>query len=229
MAGESKTTRRAYHSPLRADQAQQTRRRVLESARRLFVDHGYAGTTVAAVADEAGVSPETIYVSLGGKRGLLEGVMDITGPHDTAADDDTWWHMVAQLPTASERLAKMVEYSCRVLARTRPIHAIIRGAADKEAFAAALGRRLLQERLTNQTDRISHYLSGDLSPGLSIAEAGERYCALASPDVYHLLTVELRWTAEHHQNWLTNLLHTELLGCDRCAAVHGTEQHSAST
>ena len=146
--------RRAYNSPLRADQAQQTRRRILESARRLFVAHGYAGTTVAAVAEDASVVPETIYLSLGGKRGLLEGVMDITGPHDSAADDDKWWDMVARLPEASERLDKMVEYSCRILARTRPIHAIIRGAADKEAFAADLGRRLLTERLTNQTERI---------------------------------------------------------------------------
>ena len=177
----------------------------------LFVDRGYAGTTVAAVADHAGVSPETIYLSLGGKRGLLEGVMDITGPHGSVADDDQWWSMVAQLPSASDRLDRMVDYSCRILARTRPIHAIIRGAADKEAFAAALGRRLLQERLHNQTERIRYYLGEQLKPGLSVEEAGERYCALASPDLYHLLTVELAWTPDQHRDWLTHLLHTELL------------------
>ena len=105
----------------------------------------------------------------------------------------------------------MVEYSCRILARTRPIHAIIRGAADKEAFAAALGRRLLHERLVNQTERIRRYLGDELTPELTLAEAGERYCALASPDLYHLLTVELHWTGEHHQAWLTNLLQAELL------------------
>ena len=99
MAEEVKTTR-AYHSPLRAAQAEQTRRRVLEAARRLFQRRGYAGTTVAAVADAAGVSPETIYLSLGGKRGLLEGVMEITGPHESAATDETWWQMVADLPSA---------------------------------------------------------------------------------------------------------------------------------
>ena len=212
MAGDVKSVRRAYHSPLRVGQAEQTRRRVLESARRLFIDRGYAGTTVAAVAEHAGVSPETIYLSLGGKRGLLEGVMEITGPHDSVADDGQWWHMVDQLPTAAERLHRMVEYSCRILARTRPIHAIIRGAADKEAFAAELGRRLLKERLTNQTERIGHYLGADLVAGLSIAEAGERYCALASPELYYLLTVELAWSAEQHQCWLTQLLRTDLLG-----------------
>jgi AcrR family transcriptional regulator len=210
MAGGVKPSRRAYHSPLRADQAQQTRRRVLESARRLFVERGYAGTTVAAVADDASVSPETIYLS-GGKRGLLEGVMDITGPHDSAADDESWWEMVAQLPTASERLDKMVEYSCRILVRTQPIHAVIRGAADKEAFAAALGRQLLQERLANQIERIRRHLGDALAPGLSAAEAGQRYCVLASPELYHLLTVELGWTARQHQAWITALLQTELL------------------
>ena len=212
MADGIKTSRRAYHSPLRADQAEQTRRRILESARQLFVERGYAGTTVAAVAADAGVAPETIYLTLGGKRGLLEGVMDITGPHDSVADDDKWWQMVDQLPDASERLDRMVEYSCGILARTRPIHAIIRGAADKEPFAAALGRRLLAERLANQTERIRRYLGEALRPGLSLAETGERYCALASPELHYLLTVELARPAEQHRRWLTRLLQTELLG-----------------
>jgi AcrR family transcriptional regulator len=211
MVKAVKPPRRAYRSRLRADQAQQTRRRVLTSALELFVERGYAGTTVAAVADHAGVSPETIYLSLGGKRGLLEGVMDISGPHGSAAEDEQWWHMIVQLPSAPERLDRMVEYSCRILARTRPIHAIIRGAADKEVFAAALGRRLLQERLRNQTERIRHYLGKDLRPGLSVEKAGERYCALASPDLYHLLTVELAWTPDQHRDWLTQLMRTQLL------------------
>ena len=60
-------------------------------------------------------------------------------------------------------------------------------------------------------ERIRHYLAGDLKPGLTVAEAGERYCALASPELYHSLTVELGWTAERHQRWLTDLTRTDLL------------------
>ena len=63
----------------------------------------------------------------------------------------------------------------------------------------------------NQTERIRRFLADDLKPELTITEAGQRYCALASPDLYNLLTVELRWTAEHHREWLTNLLTIELL------------------
>jgi AcrR family transcriptional regulator len=211
-------SRRSYHSPLRADQAQRTRRRVLEAARDLFVDQGYAATTVASVADRAGVSPETIYLTLGGKRGLLEGVMDITWHRDPATDDEAWRRMVGALPDAARRLAELVDYSCRILARTRPIHAIIRGAADKEAFAAELGHRLLQQRLRDQTERIQRFLAADLAPELSVTEAGERYCALASPELYSLITIDLGWTADRHRDWLTALLRTELLGPERRGA-----------
>jgi AcrR family transcriptional regulator len=214
MRDEVKTSRRQYHSPLRADQARQTRRRVLEAAFRLFDDRGYAGTTMAAVAEEAGVSPETIYLSLGGKRGLLEGVIEtaIAGEDDPSTSEDVSWAETARLPDAAERLERMVEFSCGILARTRPIHSVIRGAADKEPFAAALGKRLLQDRLVAQTERVRRYLRDDLRAGLSASEAGERYCALASPELYHLLTVELGWTADQHRVWLTDLLQIELLG-----------------
>ena len=212
MSGQVKREPRRYHSPLRADQAEQTRRRILDSAYRLFAERGYAGTTITAVAKAAGVSPETIYLSLGGKRGLLEGAIEtaVTG-EDRATQPDGWWATVAELPSAPERLAKMIEYSCRILARTRPLHAVIRGAADKEEFAAALGRRLLHDRLTAQTERIRTHLADDLSGGLSIEQAGQRYCALASPELYYLLTAELGWTPDQHRQWLTALLTTELL------------------
>ena len=214
MPGRVKRSRRRYHSPLRTGQAEQTRSRILESAFRLFAANGYAGTTIAAVAEDAGVSPETIYISLGGKRGLLEGAIEtaIRGAGDAPAEDDKWSTTIAQLPDATARLERMVRYSCTILARTRPIHAVIRGAADKEPFAAALGRRLLHDRLTAQTERVRKYLGEELAPGLSVEQAGQRYCVLASPELYHLLTVELGWTADQHKRWLTDLLRTELLG-----------------
>lgn len=180
----------------------------------LFVDHGYAGTTIAAVAELAGVSPETVYLTFSGKRGLLEGVIEtaIAGADDSAATDEAFWADVAQLPEAAQRLQRMVEYSCAILARTRPIHAVIRGAADKEPFAAALGKRLLHDRLTAQTERIRRYLGDDLRQALMVSEAGQRYCALASPELYQTLTVEFGWGADHHREWLAELLTAELLG-----------------
>jgi AcrR family transcriptional regulator len=187
---------------------------VLAAAFRLFVDRGYAGTTIAAVAKEAEVSPETIYLVFGGKRGLLEGVIDaaIAGGHDSPPGGEDWWETVAGLPDARARLAAMVEYSCAILARTRAVHVVIRGAADKEAFASELRDRLVAERLRNQTARIRRHLRGHLRKGLSYAEAGQRYCALASPELYQMLTVDFGWAPGRHQQWLTHLLEGELLG-----------------
>jgi AcrR family transcriptional regulator len=214
VSSEVNPSRRPYRSPLRADQAEQTRRRILESAYRLFAERGYAGTTITAVAEAAGVSPETIYLSLRGKRGLLEGAIEmaIASAEHHASRDDGWWDAVAALPEPVERLERLVEYSCGVLARTRPIHAVIRGAADKEAFAAELGRRLLDERLAAQTERIRTHLAEDLRPGLTVEQAGERYVVLASPELYFLLTAELGWTPEAHRSWLVELLRADLLG-----------------
>jgi AcrR family transcriptional regulator len=213
MAEKVKASRR-YHSPLRADQAERTRGRVLDAALELFAERGYAGTTVAAIADRARVSAQTVYVSLGGKRGVLESLIEsaIAGAGDPASADEQWSTEVASLSDARERLARLVEHSCGILARTRPIHAVIRGAADKEAFAATLGRRLLQDRLAAQTERIRTHLRDDLRPGMTVIEAGQRYCALASPDLYHLLVSELGWTPAQHRKWLTQLLEAELLG-----------------
>ncbi len=108
MPDQVKSSRRKYHSPLRADQAEQTRRRVLEAAFRLFVERGYAGTTMTAVAEDAGVSPETIYLTFGGKRGLLEGVIEmaIAGEDDPPTQENPWWATVAQLPAAQRSTAE---------------------------------------------------------------------------------------------------------------------------
>ena len=214
MPERVKRSRRKYSSPLRADQAEQTRHRILRSAFNLFAKGGYAGTTIAAVAEDAGVSPETIYQAYGGKRGLLEGAIEmaIDGAEDEASGGKRWRTVVAELPAARERLAMIVEHSCRILARTRPLHRVIRGAADKEPFAVALGRRLLADRLNAQTERIRTYLADDLKPGLSVEEAGQRYCVLTSPELYYLLTTELGWTADAHREWLTTLLERDLLG-----------------
>ena len=217
MTDEVNIVRRRYHSPLRADQARETRRRILDAAFGLFVDRGYAGTTVAAVAEQAGVSPETIYLAFGDKRGLLEGVIEVAiAPEvDLATQEHEWRSEIAQLPGPSERLEKMVELSCEILARTARIHAVIRGAADKEAFAAALGTRLLHDRLANQTERVRECIGDHLRPGLSVAEAGQRYCALTSPELYYVLTVGFDWTTDQHKRWLTELLEAELLGSHR--------------
>ena len=146
---------RPYRSPLRESQVAATRRRVLDAARDLFVEQGYTTTTVAEIAASAEVSPQTIYKSLGGKTGLLEAVIDeaADGPGGVPTELQTWWVEIAALPTAAERLEAYVAACCNVLARTRPIHAVIRKALGSEAFVDDLRTRLYQTRL-NETPPI---------------------------------------------------------------------------
>ena len=207
--------RRGYRSPLRAEQAGQTRRRVLLAARDLFLARGYAGTTVTAVAQTAGVSPDTIYTALAGKRGLLEGVWAIavsdprtrTNAHSSGAAATS-----PRCPTPTIDCAVSIALSCQTLARTSPVHAVIRGAADGHPFAAELRTRMLHARLDIQSGNLHALVHSALRPGITSAEAAERYSALLSPELFHLLTVEQRWSPRRYETWVADLLDHDLLG-----------------
>jgi AcrR family transcriptional regulator len=207
--------RRGYRSPLRAEQANETRRRVLSAARELLLARGYAGTTVAAVADHAGVSPDTIYVALGGKQGLLEGawslaLSEVQDP--PRLDDDPRRDDPEALADPRERLRGLVRLSCQTLARTSPVHAVIRGAADGHPFAADLRARVLAVRLRIQSDNLRAHLVSALRKGLTLEEAAARYSALLSPELYTLLTVECGWSARQYESWVADSLDRDLLG-----------------
>lgn len=213
MSDSVKPPPRRYRSTLRAEQATLTRQRVVEAAARLFVEHGYTRTTVAAVAAAAGVAAETVYAALGGKRALLEAVIDEAiapggASHDAAADE------CATRPTPQTRLRAYVGFCCAVLARTSPFHRVIRGAADAEAFAGELRARLLAVRLTRQTRHLRLLVGDALRPGVTLDHAAERFCALTSPELHHLLTTELGWSHAAHEAWLAALAAAELLGED---------------
>src|SRR5690242_12563627 len=68
--------KRRYHSTRRQAQASETRQQILAAARSLFITRGFAGTTMEAVAQEAGVAVETVYVAFGSKRTLLARLVD---------------------------------------------------------------------------------------------------------------------------------------------------------
>ena len=206
---------RRYRSAVRAEQAQSTKRRVIDAAKRLFLEQGYAGTTLSSVAETAGVAVETIYATFGSKRALLEGVIDATimGPElPVPLEQQSAWDAIGAHLTARERLRAYVTFSCGVLARTSPIHTVIRGAADSEPFAVELRRRLLRERLASNTKRLDLYVGDQLRSDLTLDRAAERYCALTSPELHHLMTVELGWSHQAYEDWLATLIEQELLG-----------------
>lgn len=210
------SSRRPYSSPIREEQARTTRKRILGAAHASFIKRGYSGTRVADVAHSAGVSPETIYATFGGKRGLLEGVIElaITGYDEVPLEQQERVAKIAALPTAAERLRTFVREVCGVLARTSPVHVVIRGAADREEFAGTLQQGLLRTRVAKTKEFLQTYVGGALRPGLSIDEATQRFCAISSPEMHHLLIGQLGWTPEDHEDWFAELVEHDLLGTD---------------
>src|SRR3954447_23867482 len=62
---------RSYNASRRRAAAQRTRRAILDTATRLFVERGYVATTIADVAAAAGVALDTIYATVGRKPTLF--------------------------------------------------------------------------------------------------------------------------------------------------------------
>ena len=119
---------------------------------------------------------------------------------------------ISALTDPHRRLRRLVELSCETLIRISPVHAVLRGAADGHPFAAGLYARMLGLRLEIQARNLQTYLGSSLRPGLTVKRAAERYSALLSPELYHLLTVEHRWTTRRYASWVTELLDHDLLG-----------------
>ena len=71
---------------------------------------------------------------------------------------------------------------------------------------------MLRLRLGVQAGNLETYLGDSLRPGLPLDQAAERYSALLSPELYHLLTVERRWSTRRYGSWVTDLLDHDLLG-----------------
>jgi AcrR family transcriptional regulator len=78
MKSEAAPAKRRYNSSRRSMQAAQTRADILEAAQVCFRESGWAGTTLAAIAERAGVAVETIYSSFGSKKALLRSAMEVS-------------------------------------------------------------------------------------------------------------------------------------------------------
>src|SRR5438105_14314871 len=68
--------KRPYKSESRQTQSQQTKIRILASAKMLFESKGFEEVTIHEIAREAHVSAPCIYTIFQSKRGVLLGLMD---------------------------------------------------------------------------------------------------------------------------------------------------------
>jgi AcrR family transcriptional regulator len=203
-------TKRTYNSARRQAQALETRRQILQAAVRLFIRSGYAGATIEAIAQEAGVAPETIYAVFGNKRSILAQLVDqaVGGDEQSISLlERPGPQAVFQEPDPRRQLQLFAQDISNILERVAPLFEVMRLAAKAEVDIAALLDHLLAERLQNM-QRFAHNLASHsaLRNGLDETRAAEIVWTITSPEVFTLLTVDRGWSKEQYAAWLADAL-----------------------
>lgn len=200
---------------LRTEQVQLTRQRITDAAEALFLDKGYASTTLQAVAAAAGVAVETVYARFGNKTNLLSAILEngIVGA-DRAGDilDQPEISAIRASTNQNEQVTLLASFSRGILARSDAAHRILRSAAAVDDAASQMQHRDTLRRIEGQRFYVKLLLAnGPLREGLTETEAADVYSALASPDNYAFFVGTRGWTADRFEAWLADTLARTLL------------------
>jgi AcrR family transcriptional regulator len=207
------TATRPYNATRRREQAEQTRMRILESARDLFVDRGYGRTTVADIAADAGVSAETVYAAFRNKPTLLHHVWYTTFRGDDA--DVRLLHRpeiqaVLAEPDLATRLRLHARTMVPVMRRFTPLLRAIEAAAATEPAAA----EMINEADAGRLDACRHYAEAAAATGqlaVPTEECTDVLNVALDGHLWHRMVAERGWTDERFAEWLGELLVSQLV------------------
>ncbi len=212
---EAPDGRRRYHSPRREAQAAATRREILEAAGRLFERDGYAATTMAAVASEAGVSLKTVYVAFETKGGVLRALWNLRlrgDEEETPVGEREWYRELLAEPDPERQLRQNARNSRIGKERFGGVLEVIRSAASSDAEIASLWARIQTEYRENQRAVVASVADkGALREGLEVERAADVLWALNNPDVWQLLVVLRGWTPDEYERWCADTAVAQLL------------------
>ena len=202
--------RRPYRSRLRAEQASQTRLRILESAAELFAQSGYVATTIDAVATRSGVAVDTVYATFGNKKSLLSALIDLRVTGASVGSDVLAGDAPRALSTMSNQRQMIASFSADIaprVERVRPIDDIIRSAAAADPEISDLRSRMQENRFNKLRVFIEWVAAnGALRDGMDGDEATTIVWTLSSPEVNRMLRDVRGWTYERYAEWLSTIL-----------------------
>ncbi len=200
----NKPVKRAYDSSRRQEQARQTRRDVLQAAHDLFVELGYARTTIADIARAAGVSPELIYATFKNKATVLARVWDVTIGGD---DEDVVFHERPQIvalraePDLAKRFMGHARMWTATARRIAPLALAVRAAAGAEPAAAEMVAEMNRQRYVGLG-----FMAADAAATGQLAvtqqECRDVIWAMSDAGLWHQFVVERSWTDEQFADWL---------------------------
>ena len=200
--------RRRYVSARRAEQAAATRRAILDAARELFVDQGYAATGISAIAERAGVAVDTVYAAAGRKpvllRALVESAISGTDQAVPAQERD----YVQRVRSASTGREKIQIYAAAVSAigvRMGPVHRALAEAAITDTDCAALQSEISARRAANMRLFAADLrATGELRADLSDDEVADIVWSMNAAEYRALLVDQCGWSADRFGDWLAD-------------------------
>ncbi len=207
--------KRSYDSPHRRRQAAGTRGEILGAAQRLFEEHGYAGTTMAAIAAEAGVALKTVYLAFETKSGVLRALWNLLlrgERDDVPVAQQQWYRAVLEEPDPERQLRLNARNSRAGKLRIAALLEVIRTAAPIDSDIEALWGRIQTEYHANQGMIVrSLHDKQALKPGLGVERATDILWTLNHPNVWQLLVGERHWEPEQYEQWCADLACDQLL------------------
>ena len=192
----------SYHSPLRAKQAAQTRRSIVEAAVEHFARSGWAGTVLPTIANDAGVAVDTIFATFGTKSALLMEAVDvaIVGDAEEARMVDRDDFAALGQGRRAERLRAGVRYTMGVYARSVPMLRTLREAAASDDVARARLAQYDQDRRDLTAAGMTLILGREPSSQLV-----DSMWALVSPEVYAYLVDGRGWSSARAEDWFVDM------------------------
>jgi AcrR family transcriptional regulator len=215
--GRNVKSGRRYDSSGRLSAAERTRSRVLDLARDRFLAHGYAATTVAAIASAAGVSVETIYKSYGGKAGLVRALRDaaLRGEEPATAEQRSD-QQAAAAGDPRDMIAGWGRLTGEVMPRVAPILLLVRAAAGADDEMAAVRRETEDGRLERMAHNARYLLDGGhVRDGLGPERVRDVLFAYSAPELYELLVLRQGWPTDDYSRFVADGIAAALLPPDR--------------
>jgi AcrR family transcriptional regulator len=200
--------KRVYDSSSRKEAAKLTHQSIIDAARSVFVDKGYAAATMPAIAQAAGVALDTVYATVGKKPALFRLLMEtaISGKEGTAsAEERDYVQAIRTEPDAARKLRIYAAALRSIHQRLAPLFRVLQGAAPLDPELAALWKNISERRAKNMRLFAADLAAtGRLRPNLSVAKAADVIWTMNSPEFYLLLVQERGWSPQEFEDWLVD-------------------------
>jgi AcrR family transcriptional regulator len=198
-----KSTRR-YDSSRRQNAADRRRLAVLAAAGHRFLRDGYAATTVASIAADAGVSVETIYKVFAAKSGLVRALWEIGLSGEGPVPAETRSDEVSATETDPQvTVANWARLSMEVAPRVAPVLLLVRAAAATDPEMEALRDELDTQRLVRMTHNVDALIhAGHLREGITRDHARDVLLTYSAPEIYELLVLRRGWSLEEYSEFI---------------------------